>query len=761
MDRIEAAMRSLENNRHELEKVEPIPFATFLSHLCEQPRTHIRNVFQVFHDMVMFYVGEGHDEYIDDPESIRYASYDCGPLLSEGADQAFFADRIFANRFMALAEALRSGAQQNKIYIFGGPPGCGKSTFLNNLLKKFEEYANSEEGLRYEIVWRLDRRLLSSFPEDTNPVLAKLSRILDGSTESLEDLDDEHLPRVDGEYIEVPCPSHDNPILIIPKMERQEFFDSLFSNDEFKWNLSYGKEYDWVFRDNPCTICSSLYSALLARLKNPQHVFGMVYARPVRFNRRLGQGITVFNPGDRSSRQIVQSNPILQKRINSMLGDSNEVQYVFSRYARTNNGIYALMDIKSHNKERVIELHNIISDGVHKVGEIEENVNSLFLAVMNPEDNKHLQDFQSLSDRIEFIKLPYVLDIGTEVQIYRDIYGRHIDNKFLPHVLDNFARVVISTRLNSDSPALQDWIKDPAQYRSYCDEKLQLLKMEIYSGRIPAWLSEEDRKAFTASRRRNIIVEAETEGDIGLSGRDALNIFNDLLTAQLRDNKLIDMSMLCHFLVKTHNELAEAVPEGFIDSLHRMYDYMILQEVKEALYYYNEEQISRNIRNYLFALNYEVGSIETCNFTGDRIEVTEEFFKGVEDRMLGSDVASAQRSTFRQETQNRYTARTLTQEILVEGKDVAETDLYLELHKRFVYHLKEKVLEPFLENENFRRAIKDIDTEEFRTYDKRIRDDVGFLINNLCDNFGYTEQSARDVCIYVIDNDLAAKFSSS
>ena len=65
---------------------------------------------------------------------------------------------------------------------------------------------------------------------------------------------------------------------------------------------------------------------------------------------------------------------MLQKRINALLQDSNQVQYLFSRYASTNNGIYALMDIKSHNKERLIELHNIISDGVHKVDEIEENV---------------------------------------------------------------------------------------------------------------------------------------------------------------------------------------------------------------------------------------------------------------------------------------------------------------------------------------------------------------------------------------------------
>jgi hypothetical protein len=64
------------------------------------------------------------------------------------------------------------------------------------------------------------------------------------------------------------------------------------------------------------------------------------------------------------------------------------------------------MDIKSHNIERLIELHNIISEGVHKVEDIEENVNSLFLAVMNPEDKKNIKDIQSFSDRIVYINIP-------------------------------------------------------------------------------------------------------------------------------------------------------------------------------------------------------------------------------------------------------------------------------------------------------------------------------------------------------------------
>ena len=78
-----------------------------------------------------------------------------------------------------------------------------------------------------------------------------------------------------------------------------------------------------------------------------------------------------------------------------------------------------------------------------------------------------------------------------------------------------------------------------------------------------------------------------------------------------------------------------------------------------------------------------------------------------------------------------------------------------------MYNLKEKVLDPFLENENFRRAIKDYNREEFKAYDKKIRTDVKYLIKNLRTKYRYTEKGAQEVCIHVIDSDLAKKFAKS
>ena len=107
------------------------------------------------------------------------------------------------------------------------------------------------------------------------------------------------------------------------------------------------------------------------------------------------------------------------------------------------------------------------------------------------------------------------MDMNTEVKIYKNTFGKQIEERFLPRVLTNFARVIISSRLTTRSEALLEWIGEARKYNLFCDDNLQLLKMEIYSGVIPPWLTEDDRKKLTAQRRRRIL-----RSRIGRSKRD-------------------------------------------------------------------------------------------------------------------------------------------------------------------------------------------------------------------------------------------------
>jgi len=740
---VKEALDRLKQEMDKKEKRTIISFSQFLEEAQNNPYAVFRNIFQLFHDMVKTYVGEGKDEYPDDPESIGFVQYDCAKLFVEGADNPFFADRLFANRFIRSIETFRQGAQQNQMHIFEGPSGCGKSTFFNNLLKKFEEYADTKEGRSWEIFWIIDEAVFSQTKKENDACFQK---------------------------IEIYCPSHDHPILLIPKNYRTYFLDRLFKDKEIKKRLAE-KEYEWLFNDEVCTICKSLFWVLFDKLGSLDKVLDMVYARSYKFDRRLGEGISVFNPGDK---QIQMKNPALgdtqiQRKLDAIFG-ANLVKYVFSRHAKTNNGIYVLMDIKAENKERLLELHNVISEGVHKVGDIEERVNSLFFALMTPEDKEFIQEekIQSFQERIKYHKMPYILEPQTEIKVYRSIFGSQIDGYFLPRVFENFARVIISSRMNTESNhpegwinPLKKWIKNIEKYEKYCDENGLLLRMEIYSGIIPSWLSEEDKKNFTAIHRKNLISEAEKEGGEGFSGRESIRLFREFFNRYSPRGKLIDMKCVDDFFKHKigRDKRDKHIPENFLKSLIKWYDYIVLNEIKESLYFYNKEQISKDILNYLFVVNHDVGSKTKCKFTGEEIEVTVDFFKLIGSFISGEQLNDKDALAFAQEVQRKY-VEVMAQELQgFEGKNITETELYQELFNSYVRNLKEKALQPFLKNENFREAIKSFGTEEFKTFDTRLRDHVKYMIGNLVGKCDYTEQGAQEICLYAIDNKLVEKFS--
>ena len=282
--------------------------------------------------------------------------------------------------------------------------------------------------------------------------------------------------------------------------------------------------------------------------------------------------------------------------------------------------------------------------------------------------------------------------------------------------------------------------------------------MELFSANIPKWLEEEDIKSLDNKVLKNIIAESEIHGKEGLSGRDSIKLFDRFYSKYAREDRLINMPDLCKFFKKFDDKPKKMIPPGFLASLLRMYDYNILQQVKESLYYYNEDQIAIDIKNYISAVTNELDSIAECLFTKEKLHITKELLEGTENRFSSEKMNNKQREAIRNDVLKEYTTQTLTHEIMIEGKTIDQTRLFGSLHDKYVHNLKKRVLEPFMENENFRNAIKDYDTEKFKSHDKRIKKDVKFLIDNLCSKFEYSVQGANEACIYVIDNELANKF---
>lgn len=744
---------NLGNNIREKERRPPIPFNDFLYLAATNPRLVFRDIFQIYYDMVHYFVPKGDDEFKRDADHIGFFKYDTSKLFQTDCDDPYFADRLFANRFMNMTKDFRKGTQNNRIYIFEGPPGSGKSTFLNNLIHKFEEYTKTPEGISYKTYWRLDIEKLGGFQSKE----MQKYKMFEEEQNNNRGNNNNHFNNFPEKYLEFSCPNHDHPILQIPKYYRRQFMDELITDEKFKEQLFNDKEYEWVLKDLPCSICSSIQKTLNDRLGDPLEVFSMINARSNYYNRQLGEGVSVFNPGDPANDKPI-SKPSLQFMINDLL-KNDEINYSYSYLAKTNNGILALMDIKEFNIDRLKAYHGIISDGVHKVDLTEEYIRTLFIGLVNPEDKIHYDKVKSFQDRIISVRIPYVLDYNTEVAIYKNKFSDKIIEMFLPRVIENFAKIIIASRLENDSPALKKWINKPEKYSKYLDKNLLLLKMDVFIGIIPEWISEEDIRRFDKNTRKEIIETSENEGQKGISGRKSLNVFNDFYSKCMLNNRLITMDDVRDYFTNQKDELHADIPQDLIDKLVDLYDYDVVQEVKESIYYYNESHISTDIQNYLFAINFEIGERRKSPITGEVIEITEDYLQNFEKRMLGSASTLQARQHFREDTQSEYVSVTLTQEVKLENKPITHTKLYRFLFERYTRNLKENALAPYLDNDNFRRAIQSYGTTSFNTFDERLKRDVSMLINNLIVKFNYkSDLAAQQVSLYVLDKGIASKY---
>lgn len=727
-----------------------ISFEEFIHRLENDGELIFRTIFQLFHDMVLSYITEAVDEYEGDSESIGFLRYNLDELFINDTRVPFFADRLFANRLINLAKSFRMSAAPNKIYIFKGPAGSGKSTFLNNLLNKLEQYVRSDNGILYEVVWRIPRDLAEGLGAE---------KIFRGAEKSAQ-----HSQQ---RFFEVPCPNHDNPFLMVPGDYRSDLISETVKQDELKKKLFKHKQYQWIFQDEPCTICASMFDALREKFSIEQ-VFSMVYSRRYLFNRKNGIGVSLFNSGDEVEKTIQKTNEQVQQFLNGYFNDSNKVRYLFSSYASTNQGIRALMDLKSRNIQRFLDLHGIISDEVHKVGDIEERIKSMFVVLMNPEDLDNIKKNESdgtagrvdtsLKDRIHEILVPYVLDYNTEIRIYTNTYGEQIKLRFMPHVLENFARTIISSRIKNESRAIKSWIKNSRAYSKYCDPDFHILKMDLYTGIIPEWLQKEDRIALKAEVRKNIIAESEAEGQVGFSGRESLHIFNDFYTKYSR-KRPITMHHIREFFLDENRHYKGLIPRDFLRHLTDLYDFVILKEVKDSIYSYNEEEISRSILNYLVAIVQNIGeTIKNPYLNHEEFEVTTDFLDIVETHLIGYNASSIQKSKLREEAIAEYASVTLAKEIKCEGKAITETKQYLDMFAQFTKTARENVLEPYIGNSNFRCAIKEFESPDFDKYDTKIREKVSLLFRNLNDKYQYSTDCARIAVLHVFDNDLVTKF---
>src|SRR6476661_5114090 len=158
-------------------------FWEYLDIVVEHPAI-ARNAFQRCYDMVLSYGSEPYTQFKQ--EYIRYTFF--SDPIDKGADAIYGLERPL----MQLVDFFKSAAQgygtEKRILLLHGPVGSSKSTMARLLKKGLEHYSKTEPGKLYTFSWRLPHK--------------------SGNGDESE------------QY--VPCPMHEEPLLLIPKEARQD-----------------------------------------------------------------------------------------------------------------------------------------------------------------------------------------------------------------------------------------------------------------------------------------------------------------------------------------------------------------------------------------------------------------------------------------------------------------------------------------------------------------------------------------------------------
>jgi len=328
----------------------------------------------------------------------------------------------------------------------------------------------------------------------------------------------------------------------------------------------------------------------------------------------------------------------------------------------------------------------------------------------------------------------------------------------MPHVLENFAKTIISSRIKSESKAIADWIEDDSIYEKYCDPDFYILKMYLYAGIIPDWLSKEDRGSLKVEVRKNLLAEAEKDGHDGFSGRESNQLFDEFYMRYSKKRPIM-MRHVYEYFVDETRDLKDKIPREFLKHLTDLYDFEVLKEVKDAMYDYNEDETGKTILNYLMAILHNLGDLfKNPYLDNDEFTVTQDFLDIVETHLIGHNAYPVVKERYRKDAIEEYASVTLAKEIKCEGKKITDTKQFQEMFTQFTKMARQNVLEPFAENANFRSAIMEFSTDGFSKYDTKIRDKVKLLFTNLNEKYGYNEECAKAVMIYVLDNKLHEKF---
>lgn len=519
-----------------------------------------------------------------------------------------------------------------------------------------------------------------------------------------------------GKEIEVPCPMNEEPLKLLPDEARNQLLAQI--------NEKLGPESYKIKLDGNLSPVSELYSQKLLQEYNGDYekMLSHVRVRRVLLSEKNRVGIGTFQPKDEKSQDATELTGDINYRKLALYGSESDPRaFDFDgEFLVANRGMIEFQEILKLQTEFLYDLLGATQE--HRIKPKRFNQVPIDEVIIGHTNNaefdklKNNKFMEALRDRTIKIDVPYLLKIDNEQQIYDHFYNKNTVHKHIaPHTTYLAALFAIVSRMQK--PVKNDMTV--------------IQKAKLYNG--------VGVHGFTEEHVKEMLEETPNEGlTSGISARFIQNQFSNAIVNPRMGKNSINPFMLFSEIrdgLKNfsgfNSEDDRSLALERLELVEKEYDRIVKREVQQALSS-SEEAIRTLCANYIDSIVAYVNEEKVVNpITGKDEPPNEKLMRSIEEKI---NVSTNMKDDFRREIMNYMGS-------LAARGGTFNYDSNEQLHKA----LEKKLFEDIKDSIKLSALAQDTAT----VVDKELLEKINSLKQRLVKDFGYDEDSAHDVLVYV------------
>ena len=622
-----------------------LSFGEYLELVQGSPRTHTRDASRYLKDCLDFF---GSYE-VERPAGVlkRWKLFDLEFGLHKSGHQGELRlrDRLAGHEatqeaFYRVLDGFEREGRANRLVLLHGPNGSAKSTFASCLMRGLESYSDTDDGALYRFSW--------IFPRVREGVGIGFSTSADelGQADTFAHLPDDRI------IAKLQSSVREHPLLLLPRDVRQQLITKVYEEAGLPEAAP-----DWVWTGQLARKNQQIFKALLTAYRGDlERVLAHIQVERFYISRRYRVGAVTIGPQmsvDASERQITAD-----RSIESLPASLSALTLFepFGELVDASGGIVEFSDLFKRPLEAWKYLLLAIENGEVSLQMSNLPINAVMIASSN---ELHLSAFRqhpeynSFRGRIVRIRMPYLLDVHREREIYDGQIVPQIPKHVAPHTTYVAALWSVMTRLRKpDASQFTDSDLGTIAASLTPLEKADLLADAVVPARFEA-----DQGKILAGGIKEVELQGASSSDYeGINGASPREIRMLLLDAATNfDEPCVSpvtfLSRLTEFCDRDDYDFLKEKPDGgyrdhsaFVDVVKERWLDIVESELRAASGLIDEQSHLGLFDRYITHVSHWVKKERLFNpVTGQDEEADVDLMRSVEEK-LGSDDATAFRN---------------------------------------------------------------------------------------------------------------------